>query len=518
MPLQGQIGLDLRGLGRDDARDASRASRGSLATSQAQPALARTPAMLRRCGLITLLAACAPAPQPAGPRYTAPSPWPLRLPATDEYHRISGPPAVAARLHLRSFGLRVFADCTATVTSTRTNISSVPEPLLLLYNRVADNRAANLDPCVRASAVRQSSDKQRVELAVSAPHGAGELLIALVASADRRWVTFQLSDLSRWHGDAEQRHVVWPRLCPVDMCPGGGGPSASTPFVGGAFEGFRGAEGRYLDSAGYFTLNSVWQQYNVAMNVKDDDRLAYTLAPTADLPSIRAAIATEEAIPPPSPDRAKTWLWLADGVNETNLADSIAYGKQLGVEVLFFTDFLSNQGDYLVDRERWPSGLAAARAKIEAAGLHTGLHMLSSWATTCYGLDAWVPPCPDSVSGWARKERCPNYCAKSRVSEEHPELFVPQGPAPHQYFWPNTAGTWYCHLQPASNFYGPAKPGRPYPPSAANATTTGDNVCHDMTRLTMAGGSLPYGAKNASVAMPFDTKNDRCAKTSSGQT
>ena len=101
---------------------------------------------------------------------------------------------------------------------------------------------------------------------------------------------------------------------------------------------------------------------------------------------------------------------------------------------------------------------AAIRAKVEAAGLQTGLHMLSSWATTCYGLDAWVPPCPDSVTGWARAERCPNHCAKSRISDEHPELFVPQGPAPHNYFWPNTAGTWYCHLQPARNFYGPDSP------------------------------------------------------------
>ena len=371
-----------------------------------------------------------------------------------------------------------------------------------LYNRVADNRPVNLDPCVSitAAAVRPEG----VHLTINAPHDAGELLITLTASADRRWVTFELGDLSRWQGDPEQRHTIWPRFCPADMCPDGG-ETPSAPFVGGAFEGFRGAEGRYPDSAGYFTLNSVWQQYNVAMHVKEGDRLAYTLAPTAELPSIRAAVATAEAIPPPSPNRAKTWLWLGGDANETNLADSIAYGKQLGVEVLFFVDFLSNQGDYVVDRERWPSGLAAARARIEAAGLQTGLHMLSSWATTCYGLDAWVPPCPDSVAGWARAQRCPNHCAKSQVSEERPELFVPQGPAPHQYFWPNTAGTWYCHLQPAKNFYGPASPARPYPPPG-NVTT---DMCHDMTRLTMAGRDLPYGGGPVPPSNPIQLFNTR---------
>eukprot|EP01052_Picozoa_sp_SAG31_P014234 SAG31_NODE_876_length_11307_cov_3.506781_10_plen_110_part_00 len=89
-----------------------------------------------------------------------------------------------------------------------------------------------------------------------------------------------------------------------------------------------------LDSAGYFTVNSVGQQYNVALDVKAGDRLVYTLAPTTALPSIRAAVAAAEGIPPPSPNRARTWLWLGNDVNESNLDESISYGQQLGVDVL----------------------------------------------------------------------------------------------------------------------------------------------------------------------------------------
>eukprot|EP01052_Picozoa_sp_SAG31_P014233 SAG31_NODE_876_length_11307_cov_3.506781_9_plen_203_part_00 len=142
--------------------------------------------------------------------------------------------AVVAQLQLPHFALRVHADCTATVTSTRTNSSSAPEPLLQLYNRVADNRPSNLDPCSRADA--QTGRGGKVGLTVTAPHGAGTLDIALSASADRRWVTFELTDLSRWRGDPLQRHAIWPTLLPADM-------NGTAPFVAGAFEGFRGSEG-----------------------------------------------------------------------------------------------------------------------------------------------------------------------------------------------------------------------------------------------------------------------------------
>eukprot|EP01052_Picozoa_sp_SAG31_P014235 SAG31_NODE_876_length_11307_cov_3.506781_11_plen_314_part_00 len=185
----------------------------------------------------------------------------------------------------------------------------------------------------------------------------------------------------------------------------------------------------------------------------------------------------------------------------------------------FFTDFLSNQGDYLVDRRRWPSGLAAARARIERGGLQTGLHMLSSWAETCYGLQ-WVPPCPDSAAGWPRAQRCPNFCTTSQVEAERPELFVPQGPAPFHWYWPNTAGTWYCHLQPAANYYGPACPAgpaactHPYPTAEETATH-----CHDVTRLRGAGRSLPYGGGPVPPSNPirlFNTSRSKLGRYRGG--
>jgi hypothetical protein len=33
------------------------------------------------------------------------------------------------------------------------------------------------------------------------------------------------------------------------------------------------------------------------------------------------------------------------------------------------------------------------------------------------------------------------------ASRNHPELFLPQGPAPSGWYWANSAGTWNCHEQ-----------------------------------------------------------------------
>lgn len=85
---------------------------------------------------------------------------------------------------------------------------------------------------------------------------------------------------------------------------------------------------------------------------------------------------------------------------------------------------LSNCGDYEVSAA-WPSGLKAAADTIKANGLDVGLHMISSGAQTCHG-----SPTPDAPG-----------CAKAVT--EHPEVFVPQGLAPRDWYWAQTAGTWH---------------------------------------------------------------------------
>ena len=127
----------------------------------------------------------------------------------------------------------------------------------------------------------------------------------------------------------------------------------------------------------------------------------------------------------------------------------------MGVELLFFDGMLSNQGDFSVDLNSWPSGLEAAGKRIKAAGLQVstdcsrtvtaqqlnqfvaidiwqvGLHMIDTGAQTCHGSHGTQPNGTQSS------------CAA--VTVEKPDIFVPQGLAPRDWFYPQTAGTWYCH-------------------------------------------------------------------------
>ena len=83
----------------------------------------------------------------------------------------------------------------------------------------------------------------------------------------------------------------------------------AAPYTGGRFQGFRGSEGEYPDSAGFFTISSQFQDFTSWLFAEAGQKLAYTLCPTRKLPQVRAALRTAEAIPPPSPNRAKSWRW-----------------------------------------------------------------------------------------------------------------------------------------------------------------------------------------------------------------
>lgn len=106
-------------------------------------------------------------------------------------------------------------------------------------------------------------------------------------------------------------------MCPRDICPlvngtvVGGYPTTSAlgKAVGGKFQGFRGAEGHYPDSSGWLTISSDWQTTNSMYFAKTGWKLAYTIAPTASLPQIWAAVAEAEGIAAPNKNRARTWYW-----------------------------------------------------------------------------------------------------------------------------------------------------------------------------------------------------------------
>ena len=157
--------------------------------------------------------------------------------------------------------------------------------------------------------------------------------------------------------------------------------------------------------------------------VKPGWKLAHTMAPTANLPSIWAGVAKSEGIPPPNKNRARTWLWT--GATEQTLDTVIELAKKMGVELIFLEGVTSNIGDYQVNKKNFPSGLGAIKDKVHAAGLQIGMHMISGGATVC--LDQMTLP-------WGLAGRSPtcrnNSAIDTAVSREHPEMFVPQGMAP----------------------------------------------------------------------------------------
>jgi hypothetical protein len=310
--------------------------------------------------------------------------------------------------------LDFYDDCAVQATNLRNDsLQSALEPLLTLYNKVIDNRDTDWDTCTSASAVSSNV------LRITAPHGYGTIDIGFTAFNE--WVTFELKSLDAWNGDPEQRHLKFALMCPADICEVPG--EYSVPGVGGAvvdglFQGFRGAEGEYPDSTGFLTITSDWQHANQMWFAQNGFKVAYTLAPTAILPKVWAGVrANHPEIPKPNKNRARTWYWA--GGTAATLDDTIALVKSMGVELIFFGSFMNNIGDYTSDPVRWPNGLGAIRDRIHAAGLQIGLHIISPGTTVCL----------DQMAGCKG-----NIHIDTLVSREHPELFVPQGPAPRDWY------------------------------------------------------------------------------------
>lgn len=339
----------------------------------------------------------------------------------------------------------IFSDCTVQVTNLRNNIASVREPLALLYNRVADSRSTNLEACIGAQVVVTPPQAAAgvTAVQVAAAHGYGRLTVGIEAGLN--WFTFTLLDISAWNADPVEKHLVWARMCPTDMCPVlanaslGNSPATqsikSAPFVRGRFMGFRGSEGEYPDSAGFLTISSTWQSFNQWLYAKQGEKLAFTLCPTSELPQVRAQLQKAESMPGSKPNlnRAGSWWWV--GGCENTLNRTIETALAMGVELLFF-ESISLDGDYSVDAKCWPSGLAHLRSRLTAAGLQIGMHMLSSGSPTCFGYSSVF---------WPGNTTNTTPCVEPSIIKARPDVFVQQGLAPRDWYWAQTAGTWYCH-------------------------------------------------------------------------
>jgi hypothetical protein len=384
--------------------------------------------------------------------------------------------------HMR---LDFFSNCSVQVTNLRNqSLKSIPEPLLTLYNKVADNQESDWDVCTAATAPADGT------LRITAPHGYGTLDIGF-APFDA-WVTFQLKSIKDWQGDPTQRHIKFAKMCPADICPVAG--TYSVPGVGGRtvnglFQGFRGAEGEYPDSTGFLTISSDWEHANEMYFVKQGWKLAYTLAPTQMLPKIWQGVrANNPEIPKPNKNRARTWYWA--GGNASTLDDTIALAKSMGIELIFFGSFMNNIGDYTSDPVRWPNGLGKIRDRIHAAGLQIGLHILSPGSTVCL----------DQMQGCKG-----NIHIDTDVSRNHPEMFVPQGPAPRDWYWANSAGTWYCHEQSGKHCHDTSKnsylqpgPGHPHAAPPSNPILLVGNVTWSKLGRYREGGAILFDGTNSS--------------------
>ena len=399
------------------------------------------------------------------------------------------------------FRLDFFDDCGVVATSLRSGAISDHQPLVLLYNRVADNQPADFEPCVSAALLPTASEgdgsPSNGTLRITAAHGYGSVDISYYSGKDL-WVVFEMADLSLWKADPVETHMIFTLMCPKDICPDGQGypqPTAGKQMgkeVGGKFWGWRGAEGASASplSSGFLTVSSDWEFGNSLYYAETGWKLAHTLAPTADLPSIWAGVAAAEGIPPPNKNRARTWLWT--GATEASLDHVIKLAKDMGVELIFLEGVTSNIGDYKVNTKNFPSGLGAVRDRIHAAGLQVGMHMISGGATVC--LDQMTLP-------WGLAGKNPtcrgNPEIDTAVSRDHPEVFVPQGMAPRDWYWANSAGTWYCHEQSGTvcsdlskQSYLAAGPGHPIAAPPSNPIHLEGNVTWSKLGRFREGGAI----------------------------
>jgi hypothetical protein len=99
-------------------------------------------------------------------------------------------------------------------------------------------------------------------------------------------------------------------------------------------------------------------------------------------------------------------------------------------------------------------------------------------------------------------------------SGHHPEMFVPQGPAPRDWYWANSAGTWYCHEQTGTHCYDTSKasyltpgPGHPVAAPPANPIQLIGNVTWSKLGRYRGGGAIEFDGKSYGQTLHTDEYN-----------
>jgi sucrose-6-phosphate hydrolase SacC (GH32 family) len=384
--------------------------------------------------------------------------------------------AAIGSVEVSGFRLTLFADCHVQATNTHTNSSSLKSPLLVMYNRVADARPTDWEPCVGASAV--GNRMLRIS-AAHAEYGSVDIqYTAAGADAAGGWITFKIVDISRWTGDPKQKHLSFNTMCTVEICKVAGSTSSTTPWspypadgsaVSGKLQGYRGTQW----ATGFLSITSNWQDAGSMYYVQPGWRVAFTLAPSSALSAIFASIEQTEKIATPCSNRARSWLWAGPGVTAGNLNTTIELALELGVELVFLVDGgMSNVGDFVADPEAWPNGLAEAGSRLKSVGLQVGQHMISPGAQVCLEQMNSVTA-NFTTTNWhgVPNVPCRGTARDTVVSRQRSDIFVPQGLAPFCWHWAQTAGTWQCHEKVGNFCHDVTRsanpfPGSPQPPPA----------------------------------------------------
>jgi hypothetical protein len=275
-----------------------------------------------------------------------PSRWLMK---TDDGAAASGRTDGAAVGSVEAPGVRLVftADCEVQALNTHTNSSSRKSPLLLMYNRIADNRPTDWGPCVSASAIGNRT--LRIG-AAHAEYGSVDIQYSQYSAgaaddaAAAGWIMFEVVDISRWTGDPVQKHLSFNTMCTQEMCGAAGPTSATVPWsqypadgsaVAGKLQGYRGQEW----ASGFLTISSNWQDAGTMYTVQPGWRVAWTLVPSRQLSAIFASIEQAEKVATPSANRARSWLWAGPPkVTAANLNTTIELALELGVELVFLTD------------------------------------------------------------------------------------------------------------------------------------------------------------------------------------
>jgi hypothetical protein len=177
----------------------------------------------------------------------------------------SSPPPIVLRTPIFSLSLDP-GSCQATADYLKhPRMTSTAAPFVSFYNRVADNRATNLDSCVSVSVVAAADHQQQQSgvgdeltvLRVTAAHGAGTVDISVRPGPEH--LIFQIENLSNWTGaDPVERHIAfgefWTGMPGMD--------AVSNPPVMGKLQGPFGTPGSNATvAAGFMSISNRYMRF-----------------------------------------------------------------------------------------------------------------------------------------------------------------------------------------------------------------------------------------------------------------